>query len=116
MINLAKLQRMITSIIFNQIHFLPTLLLSHYLYGKTEWTLKQIVGVLILVSGTLTYSLSRVLCPQNEKKNIGTEDNEVIISTGKKKLQDLDQESNVTDMHRDSQFEMTLSDFESAKT
>jgi len=67
-----KLQTMTTVMtlaVISQLKFLPTLVLSHYLYNETPWSNIQLIGALLLCTGAVSYSLSRVFGGDNGKKN-----------------------------------------------
>lgn len=56
---LTGLVAMITLTVVSQLKFLPTILISTYLYNATEWTENRICGLVSLCLGSFSYCLSR---------------------------------------------------------
>ena len=71
---LHQATNLVTLTIISQMKFLPTLIISKYLYNETKWNFKQIFGVLFLIIGSITYSLTRINCNKEIKKSNSYED------------------------------------------
>ena len=60
-LSLTKRMSYISNTIFSQLRFIPTLILSHYLYAETKWTAKQILGTILLCIGTFIYIIFNIV-------------------------------------------------------
>lgn len=63
---LHKITALVTLTIVAQMKFLPTLIISHFIYNETQWTKQQIIGASLLIVGGIVYSCTRMEC-KNEK-------------------------------------------------
>lgn len=75
LVGLALTKRMsyISNSVFSQLRFIPTLIVSHYLYSETKWSVKQILGTVFLCIGTFIYILFNIF----EKRKENEEDSDL---------------------------------------
>ena len=71
-LKLQTLTNVITLAVISQLKFLPTLILSHFLYNETKWNFNQIIGTIFVCLGAIFYSLTR-LFENNKEKEIKNE-------------------------------------------
>ncbi|KAH0794917.1 hypothetical protein GPJ56_001194 [Histomonas meleagridis] len=67
-LSITKKISMISGIILAQLRFVPTLIISHLIYGDTQWTLLQIFGTISLCFGAFIYSFSGFLLSDKQDK------------------------------------------------
>lgn len=48
----------ISNIIISQFKTVPILVISHFMYKETKWTIRQIIGAILLTSGAALFSIS----------------------------------------------------------
>lgn len=59
---LSKMMSVMSSAVLGQFKSLFTLVVASLFYGKTNWSVNQIIGSILLISGGAMYSISKAMC------------------------------------------------------
>lgn len=80
-----KITSMISMGVIAQLRVIGTLVISHFAYNETNWNASKLVGVALLFSGGILFSISRMTMEKSHNSESIGQDEEYLISTKPKR-------------------------------